>query len=71
PQPVPSRADSGRSTSGLGTVPPREDRPSKHDPSPVSNEKSLSPVHPPHVPPARPYQQDSQAEELDVPDFLK
>ncbi|WP_066952256.1 cell division protein FtsZ [Streptomyces lushanensis] len=70
-QPAPSRVDSGRSTSGLGTVPPREDRPAKHDPAPVSNEKPLSPVHPPHVPPARPYQQDSQAEELDVPDFLK
>ncbi|MFF3752112.1 cell division protein FtsZ [Streptomyces sp. NPDC002018] len=70
-QPAPSRSDSGRSTSGLGTVPPREDRPLKNDPAPVANEKPLSPVHPPHVPPARPYQQDSQAEELDVPDFLK
>ncbi|MFE4825877.1 cell division protein FtsZ [Streptomyces sp. NPDC056672] len=70
-EPAPSRADSGRSTSGLGTVPPREDRQAKHDPAPVANEKPLSPVHPPHVPPARPYQQDSQAEELDVPDFLK
>lgn len=69
-QPVPSRQDTGRSGGGLGTVPPREDRTPKSDPSPAVSEK-LSQMHPPHVPPARPYQQDSQAEELDVPDFLK
>ncbi|PWS40358.1 cell division protein FtsZ, partial [Streptomyces sp. ZEA17I] len=42
------------------------------EPAPASaaNESPLSPVSPPHVPPARPYQ-DTQAEELDVPDFLK
>ncbi|KIF70299.1 cell division protein FtsZ [Streptomyces sp. AcH 505] len=69
-QPAPARnADSGRSTSGLGTVPPREEKPVQADPTPV-NEKPLPPVSAPQVPPARPYQ-DSQAEELDVPDFLK
>ncbi|MEV4976092.1 cell division protein FtsZ [Streptomyces scopuliridis] len=69
-QPAPSRSsDIGRS-SGLGTVPPREDSPVRPEPVPTVNEKPLSPVNPPQVPPARPYQ-DSQAEELDVPDFLK
>ncbi|MFE4369998.1 cell division protein FtsZ [Streptomyces sp. NPDC056835] len=69
-QPAPSRSsDTGRS-GGLGTVPPREDGPVKPEPIPTVNEKPLSPVNPPQVPPARPYQ-DSQAEELDVPDFLK
>jgi cell division protein FtsZ len=68
-QPAPSRSsDGGRSTSGLGTVSPREESSRSADPAPV-NEKPLS-VNPPQVPPARPYQ-DSQAEELDVPDFLK
>ncbi len=38
-------------------------------PAPVVNEAPLTPA-PPVVPPARPYA-DSQAEELDVPDFLK
>ncbi|MFF1422672.1 cell division protein FtsZ [Streptomyces sp. NPDC058280] len=69
-QPAPSRStDSGRSTSGLGTVPPREDSPARSEPAPVVNEKSFS-VSPPQVPTARPYQ-DNQVEELDVPDFLK
>ncbi|RFU83570.1 cell division protein FtsZ [Streptomyces triticagri] len=59
----------------LGSVTPREepqDEPapaSAPEPAPV-NEVSSAPVTPPQVPPARPYQ-DSQAEELDVPDFLK
>ncbi|MEU0277312.1 MULTISPECIES: cell division protein FtsZ [unclassified Streptomyces] len=70
-QAAPSRSsDTGRSSGGLGTVPPREDIPVKSEPIPAINEKPLSPVNPPQVPPARPYQ-DSQAEELDVPDFLK
>ncbi|RYJ31269.1 cell division protein FtsZ [Streptomyces sp. L-9-10] len=70
-QPAPSRSsDTGRSSGGLGTVPPREERPVKSEPIPAVNEKPLSPVNQPQVPPARPYQ-DSQAEELDVPDFLK
>ncbi|MFJ9027182.1 cell division protein FtsZ [Streptomyces sp. NPDC102274] len=70
-QPAPSRSsDTVRSSGGLGTVPPREDRPVKSESVPPVNEKPLSPVNPPQVPPARPYQ-DSQAEELDVPDFLK
>lgn len=68
-QPAPARNADSRSTSGLGTVPPREEKPVQADPTPV-NEKPLPPVSAPQVPPARPYQ-DSQAEELDVPDFLK
>ncbi|GAA1885615.1 cell division protein FtsZ [Streptantibioticus ferralitis] len=57
---------------GLGSVtardpePVREERP---EPAPVA-EAPTAPLAPPQVPPARPYQ-DSQAEELDVPDFLK
>ncbi|MGW0733363.1 cell division protein FtsZ [Streptomyces sp. NPDC002851] len=56
----------------LGSVTPREDTPAAEpapEPAPVS-EVPATPVAPPQVPPARPYQ-DSQAEELDVPDFLK
>ncbi|MEU0131789.1 cell division protein FtsZ [Streptomyces sp. NPDC006289] len=59
-----------RSTGGLGSVPPREEPQAPAEPAPVVNENTLPPVSPPHVPTARPYQ-DSQAEELDVPDFLK
>ncbi|MFI5755305.1 cell division protein FtsZ [Streptomyces sp. NPDC051569] len=70
-QSAPSRStDHGRTGSGLGTVPPRDESPAKAEPAPVANEKPFSPMSPPHVPTARPYQ-DSQAEELDVPDFLK
>lgn len=57
-----------RSSGGLGTVPAREES-SSPEPAPAVNEKPMT-VSPPHVPPARPYQ-DTQAEELDVPDFLK
>ncbi|MFF1923812.1 cell division protein FtsZ [Streptomyces sp. NPDC058221] len=68
---APARAaEPVRQTSGLGSVPPREETPAQAEPVPVANESHLPPVAPPHVPPARPYQ-DSQAEELDVPDFLK
>ncbi|MEU3208073.1 cell division protein FtsZ [Streptomyces cyaneofuscatus] len=65
-------AESVRPSGGLGSVPPREESPAPAEPAPASasNEGPLSPVSPPHVPPARPYQ-DTQAEELDVPDFLK
>lgn len=63
-------AEPVRQSSGLGSVPPREEPPVQAEPVPVANESHLPPVSPPHVPPARPYQ-DSQAEELDVPDFLK
>lgn len=55
------------SYSGLGSVPVRAEEP---EPVGPSNEVPATPVAPPHVPPARPYQ-DSAAEELDVPDFLK
>ncbi|MFB8104065.1 MULTISPECIES: cell division protein FtsZ [Streptomyces] len=65
-------AESARPAGGLGSVPPREESPAPAEPTPASasSESPLSPVSPPHVPPARPYQ-DTQAEELDVPDFLK
>ncbi|MEV8306006.1 cell division protein FtsZ [Streptomyces flavidovirens] len=71
-EPAPSRpAETSRPVGGIGTVPPRE----REEPAPVQAEAAPvaelpnTPVSPPHVPPARPY--DSQAEELDVPDFLK
>ncbi|GAA3132563.1 cell division protein FtsZ [Streptomyces rectiviolaceus] len=66
-RPAESRSPYG----GLGSV-TSHDEPSAPEPvetSPV-NEAPSAPVAPPQVPPARPYQ-DSQAEELDVPDFLK
>ncbi|MFF5566808.1 cell division protein FtsZ [Streptomyces sp. NPDC012623] len=68
-QPPARPADTGRSTGGLGTVPSREDSQSQSEPAPAISEK-LTQLSQPQVPPARPYQ-DSQAEELDVPDFLK
>ncbi|MBO1333415.1 cell division protein FtsZ [Streptomyces sp. VRA16 Mangrove soil] len=54
----------------LGSVTPREEpKPEPVEaPAPV-NEAPAAPVAPPHVP--RPSYPDSQAEELDVPDFLK
>ncbi|MFB7219629.1 cell division protein FtsZ [Streptomyces sp. NPDC002596] len=61
-------AEPVRQTGGLGSVTQREEPPAES--VPVANEAPMSPVSTPHVPPARPYQ-DSQAEELDVPDFLK
>ncbi|MEU8570529.1 cell division protein FtsZ [Streptomyces pathocidini] len=75
-RPAGSATDTGSRPSfgGLGTVAPRE-VPAEHEPertepaAPVSEVPSAPPA-PPQVPPARPYQ-DSQAEELDVPDFLK
>ncbi|MFG2431342.1 cell division protein FtsZ [Streptomyces sp. NPDC048590] len=71
PAPPARSAEPARQTGGLGSVPPREEQPqAPAEPAPVANETSLPPVSPPHVPTARPYQ-DSQAEELDVPDFLK
>ncbi|AWL37917.1 MULTISPECIES: cell division protein FtsZ [Streptomyces] len=61
-----------RSSGPLGSVPSREEssQAPAEQPAPVASESSLPPVSPPHVPTARPYQ-DTQAEELDVPDFLK
>ncbi|MCQ8834641.1 cell division protein FtsZ [Streptomyces malaysiensis] len=67
-----SGQESGRpSFGGLGSVTPRDEEPAPADPAPVA-EVPPPPVPTPHpqVPPARPYT-DSQAEELDVPDFLK
>ncbi|MBT2392823.1 cell division protein FtsZ [Streptomyces sp. ISL-1] len=60
--------DTSRS-SGLGTVPTREETSAPAESAPVANDLN-SPASSHAVPPARPYQ-DSQAEELDVPDFLK
>ncbi|MGV9882854.1 cell division protein FtsZ [Streptomyces sp. NPDC003006] len=69
----PSRpAESSRPAfGGLGSVTSRDESstPEPAEAAPVS-EAPAAPVTPPQVPPARPYQ-DSQAEELDVPDFLK
>ncbi|GGV39779.1 cell division protein FtsZ [Streptomyces longisporoflavus] len=70
---APSRpaAESRSPYGGLGSVTTHEE-PSAPEPVEVTpvNETPSAPVAPPQVPPARPYS-DSQAEELDVPDFLK
>ncbi|WP_394434889.1 cell division protein FtsZ [Streptomyces sp. SGAir0957] len=66
PAPEPARPAFG----GLGSVTPREEQ--KPEPIEVpapASETPVPPVTPPHVP--RPSYPDSQAEELDVPDFLK
>ncbi|MEX2981978.1 cell division protein FtsZ [Streptomyces sp. C36] len=65
---VTSQEPSRPSFGGLGNVTPRTEEPVS-DPAPVA-EVPPPPVASPQVPPARPYQ-DSTAEELDVPDFLK
>ncbi|MFF9686281.1 cell division protein FtsZ [Streptomyces sp. NPDC014623] len=70
PAPPARTTEPARPAGGLGSVPPREEPQTPAEPAPVANESPLSPVSPPHVPTARPYQ-DTQAEELDVPDFLK
>ncbi|MBL1097041.1 cell division protein FtsZ [Streptomyces coffeae] len=64
----PSTPEPRPSFGGLGSVTPREEEPAPADPTPVA-EVPAPPVTP-QVPPARPYP-ESQAEELDVPDFLK
>ncbi|MFI1967726.1 cell division protein FtsZ [Streptomyces cinnamoneus] len=68
-QAAPSAEPARPSFGGLGSVTPRTEEPVPADPSPVA-EVPPPPVASPQVPPARPYQ-DSTAEELDVPDFLK
>ncbi|CAL9391534.1 cell division protein FtsZ [Streptomyces sp. enrichment culture] len=69
--PAPRTSEPARSvSSGLGTVPVREEAPAvPAEPAP-SVEAPVSAVTPPSIPTTRPYP-DSQAEELDVPDFLK
>ncbi|WP_030542979.1 cell division protein FtsZ [Streptomyces albus] len=68
--PAPAPAENRPSFGGLGSVTPsREEEPEPAGTAPVADVPS-PPVAPPQVPPARPYS-DSQAEELDVPDFLK
>ncbi|MFG2644175.1 cell division protein FtsZ [Streptomyces sp. NPDC048370] len=70
-EPAPSPRATERPLGGLGTVAPRDEPVAPVEPTPVASaESSLPPVTPPVVPPARPYA-DTQAEELDVPDFLK
>ncbi|PWI43428.1 cell division protein FtsZ [Streptomyces sp. ICBB 8177] len=59
--------------SGLGSVAPRESAETREEqPEPAANATETPSSTPltPQVPPARPYT-DTQAEELDVPDFLK
>ncbi|ASY35408.1 MULTISPECIES: cell division protein FtsZ [unclassified Streptomyces] len=56
---------------GLGSVTPREEPAPRPEPEPAPVNEAPAPQLPqPSVPPARPFP-DSQAEELDVPDFLK
>ncbi|MFD9247261.1 hypothetical protein ACFV0D_36130, partial [Streptomyces sp. NPDC059556] len=70
PAPAPRHTETSRPLGGLGTVAPREEPvQAPAEPAPAVNETPLQSA-PPVVPPARPYA-DSQAEELDVPDFLK
>ncbi|MEU3050607.1 MULTISPECIES: cell division protein FtsZ [unclassified Streptomyces] len=66
--PAPARSETARPAGGLGTVPVREEPPAPAEPAPVAGDSAPAPA-PPQVPSARPY--DTQAEELDVPDFLK
>ncbi|MFJ8693179.1 cell division protein FtsZ [Streptomyces roseolilacinus] len=70
--PAPRVSEPSRSASGgLGTVPVREEPPAPPaEPAPSTVETPLSTAPPPSIPTTRPYP-DSQAEELDVPDFLK
>ncbi|WP_405654039.1 cell division protein FtsZ [Streptomyces sp. RK9] len=68
-QPEPSRP--APAFGGLGSVTPRDDAPAAEQPEPVqASEPPASSATPPQVPSTR-LHQDSQAEELDVPDFLK
>ncbi|MCS0636405.1 cell division protein FtsZ [Streptomyces sp. LP05-1] len=71
PAPPARATEPARPLGGLGTVPAREETPAPAtpEPAPAANE-SLPSSTPPAVPTARPYP-DTQAEELDVPDFLK
>jgi cell division protein FtsZ len=68
-RPAPAAEPSRPSFGSLGSVTPREEpKPEPVEAAPV-NEAPVAPVTPPQVP--RPSYPDSQAEELDVPDFLK
>ncbi|NBM20649.1 cell division protein FtsZ, partial [Streptomyces sp. GC420] len=71
PSPEPARPPFG----GLGSVTPRETTQVQAADEPAPAERPSASDYPgpagsPQVPPARPYP-DIQAEELDVPDFLK
>ncbi|MBM9505520.1 cell division protein FtsZ [Actinacidiphila acididurans] len=70
---TPARGDSRPSpsfSSGPGSLPLPSSPIERDSADEPPAETSVPPVIPPVVPPARPYQ-DSAAEELDVPDFLK
>ncbi|EXU68887.1 MULTISPECIES: cell division protein FtsZ [Streptomyces] len=70
-RPAGQESGSRPSFGGLGSVTPREEEPAPADPAPVAEvPPPPAPTPHPQVPPARPYP-ESQAEELDVPDFLK
>ncbi|MFC8277440.1 cell division protein FtsZ [Streptomyces sp. NPDC057271] len=70
-EPAPAPRATERPLGGLGTVAPRDEPAAPAEPAPAASaETTLPPAVPPVVPPARPYP-DTQAEELDVPDFLK
>ncbi|MER5930464.1 cell division protein FtsZ [Streptomyces sp. NPDC002054] len=69
PAPVRAAEPARPSFGGLGTVTPREEPPAPVEAAPVNEDRQSAATAPP-VPSARPYQ-DSPAEELDVPDFLK
>ncbi|MFR9675089.1 cell division protein FtsZ [Streptomyces sp. TR06-5] len=64
-----SSPDEAGDRPALGVLTPREDETPAPAPAPEPSAE-VPPPSAPQVPPARPYQ-DSQAEELDVPDFLK
>ncbi|MFI9587233.1 cell division protein FtsZ [Streptomyces sp. NPDC052236] len=67
---APARSsDTSRSSGGLGAVPSREEPSAPAEPATPIRDDLNSPAAPAQVPTARPYQ--DQAEELDVPDFLK
>ncbi|MBW5482836.1 cell division protein FtsZ [Streptomyces bambusae] len=70
PAPVRAAEPARPAFGGLGSVTPREEPPAPVEPAPVSEVPPVPAAGAPQVPTARPYQ-DSPAEELDVPDFLK
>ncbi|MER7765044.1 cell division protein FtsZ [Streptomyces sp. NPDC097619] len=71
PAPVRAPEPARPAFGGLGSVTPREEPPvPAAEPAPVAEAPAAPVTTAPQVPTARPYQ-DSPAEELDVPDFLK
>ena len=68
PAPASGGGDVVSAFGGLGSLTPREEEPERIEAR--ADEMPATPSVAPHVPQARPYP-DSEAEELDVPDFLK